>query len=173
MAPRVTTCSRSRAQAQALSSAVPSPLVTQQPITVIPEADNPAVTTSTIESTPSPLETEPTNPAAQELAAAATLQHQVGVQAQITTPVLQQQQYQPPPPAIVPPPAQPIQNQMALVDLPARTEQLVPTFDDTQPEELERYFANLQVLLNWYNIMDQHECKEAVLKYLKIRTEQL
>jgi hypothetical protein len=62
---------------------------------------------------------------------------------------------------------------MALADLPARTERSAPTFDDTQPKELERYFADLQVLLNQYNIADQQECKEAVLKYLKIRTEQL
>ena len=72
------------------------------------EADNSAATTSTIESTPVLLKTESMNVAAQELAAAATLQHQVGVQAQIIILALQQQQYQPLPPAIVPPPAQPI-----------------------------------------------------------------
>ena len=73
MAPRVTTHSRSRVQAQVSSSAVPSPLATQQSITAILEADNLAVTTSIIESTLSLLKTEPMNPAAQELVVVATL----------------------------------------------------------------------------------------------------
>ena len=71
------------------------------------------------------------NTAAQELAAAATLQYQVGIQAQIIIPVPQQQQYQPLLLVIVSPPAQPIQNQIALANLPARTKQSAPTFDDT------------------------------------------
>jgi Protein of unknown function (DUF4100)/Aspartyl protease len=62
---------------------------------------------------------------------------------------------------------------MAFADLPARTEKAAPTFDDSQPEELERYFADLQVLLDRYNIADQNERKQAAVKYLKIRTEQL
>ena len=86
MAPRVTTCSRSRAQAQASSLVVPSSLATQQPIAATLEADNSAATTSMIESTPVPFETEPMNAATQELSVVAALQQQVGVQAQIITP---------------------------------------------------------------------------------------
>jgi hypothetical protein len=62
---------------------------------------------------------------------------------------------------------------MPLVNLPVRTKRSMPTFDDTQPEELERYFADLQVLLDRYNIMDQQDCKQAALKYLKIWTKNL
>jgi hypothetical protein len=43
----------------------------------------------------------------------------------------------------------------------------------SQPEELIRYFANLQVLLDRYNIANHQECKQVALKYLKIWTEDL
>jgi hypothetical protein len=49
----------------------------------------------------------------------------------------------------------------------------VPSFDDNQPEELERYFADLQVLFNRYTVVDDQERKQAALKYLKIWTESL
>ena len=57
--------------------------------------------------------------------------------------------------------------------LPGRSERSEPSFDDTQPEELERYFEDLQALLNRYAVVDEQERKQAALKYLKIRTEQL
>jgi hypothetical protein len=69
-------------------------------------------------------------------------------------------------------PTNPVYN-MPLANLPVRMERSVPTFDDTQPKELKRYFADLQVLLDHYNIMDQQDCKQAALKYLKIWTENL
>ena len=49
----------------------------------------------------------------------------------------------------------------------------MPSFDDNQPEELERYFADLQVLFDQYAVVDDQERKQAALKYLKIRTESL
>ena len=60
---------------------------------------------------------------------------------------------------------------MAFADLPGRTERAAPSFDDTQPEDLDRYFADIQHLLTRCNITDEAEQKEAALKYLKTRTE--
>jgi hypothetical protein len=58
-------------------------------------------------------------------------------------------------------------------NLPGRSERSAPSFDDSQPEELERYFADLQVLFDRYAVVDDQERKQAALKYLKIRTESL
>jgi hypothetical protein len=58
-------------------------------------------------------------------------------------------------------------------NLPGRSERSAPSFDDSQPEGLERYFADLQVLFNRYAVVDDQERKQAALKYLKIRTESL
>jgi hypothetical protein len=60
-----------------------------------------------------------------------------------------------------------------LANLPARGERAAPTFDDTQPEELERYFSDLQAILDRHQIVDDQQCKLAALKYLKFRTESL
>ena len=49
----------------------------------------------------------------------------------------------------------------------------MPTFDDSQPGELERYFSDLQALFDRHTVTDQQERKQAALKYLKIRTESL
>ena len=57
--------------------------------------------------------------------------------------------------------------------MPARGERSAPFFDDTQPEELSRYFADLQFLLNRFQVVDENERKQAAVKYLKIRTESL
>ena len=47
------------------------------------------------------------------------------------------------------------------------------TFDNTQLEELEQYFADLQVLLELDDATNHNKCKQAVLKYLKIQMEKL
>jgi hypothetical protein len=60
-----------------------------------------------------------------------------------------------------------------LVNLLAHGEHAAPTFDDTQPEELERYFSNLQAILDCHQIVSDQECKLTMLKYLKFRTESL
>ena len=78
----------------------------------------------------------------------------------------QQQQQQQQQPAQANPP-------LGLADMPARGERSAPFFDDTQPEELSRYFADLQFLLNCFQVVDENECKQAAVKYLKIRTESL
>ena len=57
---------------------------------------------------------------------------------------------------------------MGLADMPARRERSVPYFDDSRPEELNRYFADLQFLLNRFQVVDQNERKQAAVKYLKI-----
>src|SRR6266849_2496585 len=65
------------------------------------------------------------------------------------------------------------QNPMALVNLPGHNEHSTPKFEGDQPEELVRYFEDLQMLLDHYQIIADTDCKLAVVKYLKIRTEEL
>ena len=62
---------------------------------------------------------------------------------------------------------------MGLADMPARGERSAPYFDDSRPEELNRYFADLQFLLNRFQVVNENERKQAAVKYLKICTEQL
>ena len=65
---------------------------------------------------------------------------------------------------------QPIGNQirrMPLADLPTRSEHSVPSFDDNQPEELERYFADLETLLDCHTVNADQEKKQAALKISK------
>src|ERR1019366_9258324 len=62
---------------------------------------------------------------------------------------------------------------MPLADLPARGERSAPTFDNSQPEELERYFADLGLLLDHFRVTNEQERKQAALKYLKTRTGHL
>ena len=62
---------------------------------------------------------------------------------------------------------------MPLADLLARSERSAPSFNDNQPKELERYFANLETLLDRHTVNADQEKKQAMLKYLKIRTENL
>jgi hypothetical protein len=57
---------------------------------------------------------------------------------------------------------------MPLANLPARGERAAPSFDDTQPEELERYFDELQAQLARHNVTDENEMKVAALKYLAV-----
>ena len=62
---------------------------------------------------------------------------------------------------------------MAFANLPARGERSTLTFDESQLEELERYFADLQTLLDRFRVVDENERKLAALHYFKIRTEGL
>jgi hypothetical protein len=100
-------------------------------------------------------------PAVVAPAAAPLIQQQApaSAQAQVAAPVQPQAQVQ----VLVGPSA----------NLLGRSERSAPSFDDSQPEGLERYFADLQVLFNRYAVVDDQERKQAALKYLKIRTESL
>ena len=62
---------------------------------------------------------------------------------------------------------------MPLADLPARREESAPSFLNDQPEELVRYFDDLDILFIRHNVTDQQDHKEAACKYTSIRTEQL
>jgi hypothetical protein len=62
---------------------------------------------------------------------------------------------------------------MPLANMPGRSERAAPSFDDSQPEELERYFADLELLLDRHAVADNQDRKQAALKYLKYRTESL
>lgn len=59
---------------------------------------------------------------------------------------------------------------MALANMPSRNERSAPSFDETQPEELDRYFEELQALFDRHNVVDNGDRKLAAVKYLKIRT---
>jgi hypothetical protein len=62
---------------------------------------------------------------------------------------------------------------MPLADLPFRGERAAPTFDDSQPEELARYFSDLESLFTLHAVADRQECKQAALRYVSVRTESL
>ena len=62
---------------------------------------------------------------------------------------------------------------MAFADLSVHSKHTVPSFDDSQPEELQRYFVDLKVLLAQNNVIANQEWKQVVLKYLKIQTKSL
>ena len=62
---------------------------------------------------------------------------------------------------------------MALANLPGRSERSAPKFDDSQPEELERYFADLEGLFDLHGVNVGQERKQGALKYLKVQTENL
>ena len=62
---------------------------------------------------------------------------------------------------------------MALANLPGRSECLAPSFDDSQPEELARYFTNLEDLFHLHMVNADDERKQGALKYLKVQTENL
>ena len=77
-------------------------------------------------------------------------------------------------PPILPPqvPANPNAG-LVLANLPSRNERSAPSFDETQPQELDRYFSDLQVLLHRYNIVAEDERKQAAVRYLSIQGENL
>ena len=60
---------------------------------------------------------------------------------------------------------------MPFADLPFRGVRAAPTFDDSQPEELARYFTDLEDLFARHAIADLQERKQAAVRYLKCSTE--
>src|SRR6266849_2817356 len=62
---------------------------------------------------------------------------------------------------------------MPFSDLPTRRERSAPSLDGNQPEDLERYFSDLQMLLLRHSVTDENQCKKAALRYLTIQTERL
>ena len=62
---------------------------------------------------------------------------------------------------------------MALANLPGRSERSAPSFDDSRPEELARYFADLEDLFRLHTVNADDERKQGALKYLKVQTENL
>ena len=63
---------------------------------------------------------------------------------------------------------------MVFADLPYRRERAAPCFDESHPEELERYFLDLEVLFATHNIVLDAERKKAAVRYAKaVRTEKL
>jgi hypothetical protein len=62
---------------------------------------------------------------------------------------------------------------MPLVDLPMRRERAAPTFADSEPEELEQYFTDLQALLTRHSVANVDQCKRAAVKYVTVTTARL
>ena len=62
---------------------------------------------------------------------------------------------------------------MPLANMLGHSERVAPSFDDSQPEELERYFTDLEMLLDCFAVTDNQDWKQGLLRYLKIRTESL
>lgn len=123
------------------------------------------------------------NAPAQALAAAnipAQAQVPANVVAQVPAPAPAPPAPAPAPPAQVQAPA-PIAPQqvaaipapMALANLPGRNERSAPSFDETQAEELDQYFDDLEALYTHFNVQDDEDKKQASVKYLKIRTGNL
>ncbi|KAH9025616.1 hypothetical protein EDB84DRAFT_1564013 [Lactarius hengduanensis] len=77
-----------------------------------------------------------------------------------------------PPTALRPPPAgihapPPVNvRRMPLADLPRRGERGVPSFDGEQPEELGRYFAEVEALFVRHTVTTDQDKKTGTLKYL-------
>jgi hypothetical protein len=70
-------------------------------------------------------------------------------------------------------PAAPAAPPNPLANLPARTERAAPTFNESRPQDLARYFSDLQVLLDRNGIVDDQDCKLAALKYHQVEVENL
>ena len=49
----------------------------------------------------------------------------------------------------------------------------MPTFDETRPEGLQRYFNDLQILLDGKGVTNNKTCKEAAVRYVEVETEEL
>src|ERR1700679_63088 len=62
---------------------------------------------------------------------------------------------------------------MPFLDLPTRRERAAPTFADSEPEELEQYFTDLQALLSRHSVTDADQCKRAAIKYVSVTTGRL
>ena len=62
---------------------------------------------------------------------------------------------------------------MPLANMPGCSERAMPSFDDSQPEKLKQYFANLELLLDCFSIINNQNRKQGSLRYLKIQMESL
>jgi hypothetical protein len=62
---------------------------------------------------------------------------------------------------------------MSLADMPTRRERTAPSFDDNRPEELDRYFADLDLLFLRHQVSDDSEKKRAAVNYPAIAVERL
>lgn len=61
-----------------------------------------------------------------------------------------------------------------MANLPAQHERSAPCFDDTRPEEVERYFSDLEDLFTVHAVANENERKQAAIRYLKaVGTEKL
>jgi hypothetical protein len=57
--------------------------------------------------------------------------------------------------------------------MPARGERAAPTFDQTKPRELNRFFEELEYLFDRATLQDEAEKKKHVLRYVEFDVEQL
>jgi hypothetical protein len=57
--------------------------------------------------------------------------------------------------------------------MPTRSDRSAPNFSGNQPEELERYFTDLESLFDLHQVADNQDRKKAAIRYLDIRTESL
>ena len=62
---------------------------------------------------------------------------------------------------------------MPYEDLPCRCERSVPTFNSSDPCEIERYFDDLEFLFLKHRISADQDKKLAAVQYLSIAAEQL
>ena len=60
-----------------------------------------------------------------------------------------------------------IRPRMAFINLLARHEHAVPSFDKDWPEEIKRYFSDLADILHTHTVIADNECNVAALKYVK------
>ena len=125
-------------------------LVQQQASTsALTRTPSPITRVPTLRTTTNPISTTPMALIAAPMAA----QPQVipVMVAPAAAPLIQQQALAPAQAQVAAPVQQQVQVQVPVgpsVNLPGRNECLAPSFDNSQPEGLERYFANLQVLFN-------------------------
>jgi hypothetical protein len=57
---------------------------------------------------------------------------------------------------------------MPAADLPGRGERSAPNFDKARPEELGRFFAEVEDLFDKHNVVDNTERKQGAVKYIKV-----
>ena len=121
-----------------------------------------------------PAQVQPNPPVQPQVQVPAPPLIQVPVPPMQVNPPLQAPVLPPVAPPILPPqvPANPNAG-LALANLPGRNERSAPSFDETQPQELDRYFSDLQALLHRYNIVAEDERKQAAVRYLSIQGENL
>ena len=59
------------------------------------------------------------------------------------------------------------------VPMPARGEHTTPIFDKEKPQEIPRFFDDLEYLLEQAQIISETEKKKQVLRYVDFETEQM